>query len=317
MNNMEKLTIIIPFLNEGIEVQRTVASIKKTVVGEYQVYLINDNSDDGYDYEAIANQYKCIYIHNEQRLGVAASRNKGVGLCDTKYFLLLDAHMRFYKRGWNKDLLIDLKNNPRSIICSQTKVLESDSEGVVSDTEMKSFYCGGYIDFGSKSIFRTEWTHVDLAPYNRLIEIPCIIGAAYACSKEYWNYIKGLEGLITYGTDEELLSVKVWLEGGRCLLSRDWTVGHIYRKEFPYEVPSVDIVYNRLFVIELFFPYAVKRDLYSKMKAMYKDNFSKAYTMLRENYKSIKVQKEYLDSIFTRDIDYFLNLNSSVINYDK
>ena len=314
---MEYLTIIIPFLNEGIEVERTVQSIKKTIIGDCHVVLINDNSDDDYDYVAVANKYNCQYIYNDKRLGVAASRNKGVDLCNTPYFLLLDAHMRFYKKGWDKELLKNLKENPRTLICSQTKILNINDSGSIVELNNELVYCAGYIDLGDKEIFRVAWNHIDLEPYNSLIEVPCVIGAAYACSKEYWAYINGLDGLITYGTDEELLSVKVWLEGGRCLLARDWVVGHIYRKTFPYEVPSIDIVYNRLFVLELLFPISLKKDLYSKMKFTYKDNFSKAYSMLRDNYKTIKIQKQYLNSIFTRDINYFLDINSNAISFNK
>lgn len=109
-------------------------------------------------------------------------------------------------------------------------------------------HCAGHIDFGNRELFRVVRTHIDLEPFNSLIEVLCVIGTPYACSSEYWKLINGLDGLITYGTEEELLSLKVWLEGGRCLLLRDWVVGHIYRDEFPYEVPRVDVVYNRLFV---------------------------------------------------------------------
>ena len=37
----------------------------------------------------------------------------------------------------------------------------------------------------------------------------------------------------------------------------------------------------------------------------------------QDNYKSIKMQKQYLNSIFIRDIDYFLDINTNAINLNK
>jgi hypothetical protein len=28
-------------------------------------------------------------------------------------------------------------------------------------------------------------------------DIPCVLGAAYACSRQYWQYLKGLSGIIS------------------------------------------------------------------------------------------------------------------------
>ncbi|MDR0938509.1 MAG: glycosyltransferase [Mediterranea sp.] len=51
---MNKLTIIISFLNEGEEVERTVSGIRSTVRDTVDIILINDASDDGYHYEEVA-----------------------------------------------------------------------------------------------------------------------------------------------------------------------------------------------------------------------------------------------------------------------
>lgn len=312
-----RLTVIIPFLNEGNEVERTISSIKEYSTNNPDIILINDASTDNFDYESIAGKYNCRYVCHQQRMGVAASRQEGVDLCRSSHFLLLDAHMRFYDKRWDEKLLIYLAANPRSVICSQTKVLRIDAKGEVVEDMAHEVRCAGFIDFGERELFRVMWNHTDLEPYTNLIEVPCIIGAAYACSTEYWKLINGLEGLKTYGTDEELLSMKVWLEGGRCLLVRDWVVGHIYRNEFPYPVPGVDVVYNRLFVAELLLSYPLKRELFYKMRLTYKDNYLKAYNMIKENYFSIRKHKQYLKSVFTQDLSYFMEINRRAIELNK
>lgn len=71
-------------------------------------------------------------------------------------------------------------------------------------------------------------------PEDRVIDIPCVLGAAYACSKEYWLHLEGLKGLRSYGLDEQLISLKVWLDGGKCRLIKDVTFGHIFREATYY-----------------------------------------------------------------------------------
>lgn len=59
---MKQLTIIIPFLNEKIEVENTLNSIFSHTSEDIDIIVINDCSDDGYDYDALEKKYSIIYI---------------------------------------------------------------------------------------------------------------------------------------------------------------------------------------------------------------------------------------------------------------
>lgn len=299
-------------MNEGQEVENTVVSINDTVGTQCKIMLINDASTDSFDYKAVADKYGCIYIEHSQRVGVACSRQQGVELCDTPFFLLLDAHMRFYEKGWDVRLISYLTKYPRAVLCSQTRFLSKLKNGKIEDRTGDSVSCAGYIDFECRELFRVAWNKVDTEPLSNVVEIPCIIGAAYACNKDYWQRIDGLNGLITYGTDEELISIKVWTEGGRCLLVKDWVVGHIYRKSFPYPVPHIDTIYNRLFTAELLLPYEVKRILFLRIRQSYASIFDEAYAMLKANYSQIRKQKKYIRSISEDRIKFFIEWNGRV-----
>lgn len=304
------LTIIIPFLNEGEEIRNTVLSIRSTVTGNPCIMLINDASTDGYDYGRIAEEESCVYIVNRKRKGVAASRDLGIELCTTAYFLLLDGHMRFYEKGWDERLIGLLRQHPESILCGQTRKLEKDSDGNVVSLTHRTCY-GAYIKMSEEGQFKADWCYVEPqdAGDDSCVEIACILGAAYAGSKEFWQRLHGLGGLLYYGCDEELLSTKVWCLGGSCLLVKDWVVGHIYRSSFPYEIPSREIYYNRLFVMELFYPYEVKRRLFLNMRKHCGDVFEEAYGLLRKNYPFIKEEKAYWKSVAVRSVDDFVHKN--------
>lgn len=82
------LTVIIPFLNEGNEVVETVKSLRFYVSNKIDIIVINDFSTDELDYQSMLSPYDVYYVLNKKRLGVAASRDLGVNLCATPYFLL-------------------------------------------------------------------------------------------------------------------------------------------------------------------------------------------------------------------------------------
>ena len=59
-----KLTIIITFKNEGEEVFNTLKSLKEKSLGKYKIILINDNSDDNFNYDYLQNEFDCLYVLN-------------------------------------------------------------------------------------------------------------------------------------------------------------------------------------------------------------------------------------------------------------
>lgn len=309
MSHINLLTIIIPFLNEGDEIRNTVRSIRNTAVGDPYILLINDASTDNYPYEQVALEERCIYIINEKRKGVAASRDLGVDLCKTPYFLFLDGHMRFYDPGWDLNLINLLQAYPEAILCGQTKRLEKDKEGNITSL-IHHTCCGAYIKMGDTDLFQAAWKYIETPlPNDACIEITCILGAAYATNKKYWLHLHGLKGLIHYGSDEEMLSTKVWCAGGKCLLIKDWIVGHIYRSSFPYEISSIETIYNRLFILELFYPYSTKCNLFLNMQQKDEKIFESAYNLLQKRYSVIKKEKRYWKYIAKRSIDDFVLIN--------
>ena len=71
MSETKDLTIIIPFLNEREEVENTLKSIRDHSVADIPIIVIDDGSDDGYDYLSVARKYGATYVRNDERMGVA------------------------------------------------------------------------------------------------------------------------------------------------------------------------------------------------------------------------------------------------------
>lgn len=310
-DSSELLTVIIPFLNEGEEVRNTLDSIRKHGGGKVAVILINDASDDGYPYESYATEFEAGYIFNQERQGVARSRDMGIERCATPYFLLLDAHMRFYQEDWIPILTGELKKDERVLLCCNSRILRKNEQGEMYDDPKGSRTFGARVHLErDPDILSAKWVDQEQYPEEEIEDITCVLGAAYAASKKYWQYLKGLNGLIYYGSDEGYISMKVWLEGGRCRLLKNLYVGHYYRRKAPYRIETSFVLYNKLLITYLLLPWYVQGRAYSALQQKYSSAlFLTEFRHLMEKQEEWDALKEYYSRIFTRDFNEIVEAN--------
>lgn len=315
---MQQLTAIITFLNEGDEVEHTLQSIRNTVGDSIKIMLVNDCSTDGYDYERLSSIYNTEYIFNEKRQGVAQSRNIGVASISTPYFILLDAHMRFYDNDWSDILVKSLSNDDRALYCFACKSLDksgSQASPRIGRGAYLSLYGNDFTD-----ILEPQWITTETAKTNNLLsEVPCVLGATYSMSKRYWDYLKGLSMLKYYGVDEAYISLKVWLEGGRCIIVNNIVVGHIFRYNTPppYNIYWSHSFFNKLLISETMLPKDYNEYTHAKLSNIDNDKYISAYAMLIKEHKEINSLRSYYESIFTRDFEFYKGFNEEHIHHKK
>lgn len=314
-----KLTLIIPFLNEGDEVENTVRSfLNHGGAGRVDIIVINDCSYDSYPYmERLTAIPGVTYILNRERLGVAASRDKGVSLCRTPYFLLLDAHMRAYDDLWVTEIPRLLRENDRRILCCQNKALKVEAGRAVPNSTSFQTY-GARLSFDRYRLFPgIEWINEDMNPSSDVETIPAVFGAGYAASKKYWLHIGGLKGLIQYGFDEQMISLKTWLEGGECLLLKRVVLGHIYRDKMPYTNTPYCMIYNSMIVGELLMPLRERSMTLASACIHQRQKFLTAYSRVKsylEENPSVKVMAK---SIINRDFCDVFSINHIISNLNR
>lgn len=304
------LTVIIPFLNEGKEVVETVKSLKSYVFDKIDIIVINDFSTDEIDYQSMLSPYGVYYVLNKKRLGVAASRDLGVNLCATPYFLLLDAHMRVYEDKWLDDIIDLLKENDRQLLCAQTKQLWKDDNGEIEELKDVAPVYGAYATFNKGKLSPgIEWNYIQKDESEKLQPIACVLGAGYAASKRYWQYLRGLEGLKFYGCDEVYISLKVWLEGGRCILLKEHSFGHIYRNKAPYQIPHSSFVYNYLMIAYTLFPVVTWCWVLSCCQVARREEFEDAWLLFSRNKHKLDSLKKYQYAISRKPSFDVLEMN--------
>ena len=293
------LTVIIPFLNEGEEIVMTVKSVRETAGDKVDIITINDCSTDGFPYRERLQSCSVVYLENEVRMGVAASRDYGINYCTTPYFLLLDGHMRFYDAAWSSRIIDELKRNDRQLLCCQGRYLEK-VDGEVRDipTRTNKSY-GAYFPMPkSFRLIDVMWRNEEAMPGCPTEPIPAVLGAGYAASKRYWQYLRGLDGLKYYGSDEPYISLKVWMEGGHCTLLKDVVAGHVYRKSSPFKRYTDEEIYNRLLVAELLLPQSFRAVMVASAQLQFPELYEKATAQLEEKGGHIEELKSYYKEIF-------------------
>ena len=306
-----KLTVIIPFLNEGQEVVNTVASVREFAKDSVDIIVINDASYDGIDYGALLAQYNVHYLVNTENHGVAASRDIGVDICRTPYFLLLDAHMRFYESECFDTICRLLTEDDRRLLCCQSIAIDPDpSTGEMLPRAGYPIAFGAYLTMKIGDHFlHVDWKNIERNPGCDIEEIPVVLGAGYAASRRYWLYLRGLRGLRCYGSDECYISLKIWLEGGTCVLLKRHILGHYYRTASPYLTFNSEITYNALLIASTLLP--AKERAYCFASYMFADYpiFTQAIGLLNQERKLINELKDYYRGISTRPFSFFAGIN--------
>ncbi len=229
---MNKLTVVIPFCNEGAYLNKTLNSIRMTAEEEVDIIIVNDASDGGIDYKEMAEEYQCKYILNETSIGPSACREKAMELVETPYVLLIDGHMSFYFNDWHLQFIEALESNSRVIYCANPIPLDRyvRRDPQIVDNLLLDSNVSGVV--ASKS--RRSFSLKDSSDSNC---IPFLFGGSYAISKEYYNKLNGSVGLNGVGQFNLLMSLKVFLEGGEIRFLEDVHIGHIYTDLLSY-VPN-------------------------------------------------------------------------------
>ena len=221
------ISIIIPALNEGINVYNTVKSIAENTNQQdepYEIIIINDGSLDGYDYDVLPGFFPGLQIRviNTHGIGLAGVKNYGAENSKGKFLLFLDAHMKV-EQDWLYRLLNTAENFPESIITS-----------VICD--QKDWNAKGYgFEFNSWDLGMNWLEQKQNAPY----PVPLAGGALMMFEKKFFNNIGGFdEGMMKWGREDSEISFRCWILGHSVMIDPSVEVGHLFRQYFPYNVKN-------------------------------------------------------------------------------
>ena len=236
-----------PFLNEEEEVQRTIDSIYQTANPDrFEIIVIDDCSQK---ISKISERREIKIIRNVERMGVDFCRQMGADMATTPFLFICDSHMRF-PNGWLNKVIDCINREKNTLWCTMCMGL---GYGNMDLARSRDKYRGADIVFhnGSNEILEPKWRN---STENGEYEIPCVLGANYGVSKEWFDYIHGIRGLKMWGSSEMFMSLKTWMAGGACKINTDIRIGHKFRKSAPYSTASWNMIYNKIFICKTILP---------------------------------------------------------------
>lgn len=293
---MKNLTIIMPFLNENDEPRQTINSIYQTAnPNHFEIIAIDDNSKDS---SPIPIRPEVHYTKNKERIGVNGCLQMGINQAKTPYVLIIDAHMRF-PQGWYTTLIDCITREPNTAWCMSCMQLG------YNNMELSK----ANIEYTAASLLLVDKNASSNRPAREVLEpkwmkskpeleyeVPCILGANYFFSKAWLDRIKGVEGLKTWGTEEPFFSLKTWMAGGKCKITRKIRIGHKFRDSAPYATQVWTMVYNKIYLCKTILPEDVSNKLIGFMPQ--DNNFKMAMVEIGKNKEAIDKSRAYYQSIF-------------------
>lgn len=310
---MKKLSIIIPFKNEGSQLIKTIKSFRKySNTDLFDIICINDVSDDYYDYDEILQFDNVKLINNTERVGCAGNRDYGTKISETEFVFFCDAHMRIFEDIFTP-LIKKLEFYKRTLICLQSKVIKIDNNGNTQINIEKAITLGVKVNLNTEDVNFGNYDWLIQNPnliYPEDIQIPCVMGACYGISREYYLYLHGLNGLSQWGCDEQFLSAKVYREGGRVILLKNLEIAHFYAKVKNYSNTDWMVLYNKILYCYLI---CGEREFEKYWDFLSNNNFinvNQAFIIFKTILPSIRQEKQYLNLIFTKSYEYYKSINN-------
>ncbi|MDA3806311.1 MAG: glycosyltransferase [Thiomicrorhabdus sp.] len=315
-----KLSIVIPYHNEGVEfITTTLNGIKDTIdIDDYEMIIVDDYSDVPLELSFP----KTKILRHNANLGVGAAFDTGVKLAQSDNLFLMGSDIRFLKNKWATMMLEEIKQHPKAFTCTSCVNINKDnpdiekrkSVGVPTGATILMFHdkkSNPRATETFRGIIEAQWLKYipnrDIDSY----EIPCILGAAYGVSREWYYYVDGWAGHRKWGTLEPYISLKSWFFGGSCRCASRIYVGHLFKKTGTHGTPQDILMYNKMFVVTVLFDdynriidFLGSNAIVERGRKMYKDNMSWILAKKAEYKKKIVIDVKDFFNKWNIDMRY-------------
>lgn len=317
-----RVSIIIPTHNDFEYLDRVINALIRGSLYDFdgEIILVNDGSIDK-DGTALLIQQRYEFgfplvkvIENKKNYGVGYAFDRGVQEASGDILVLTACDVFPRGRSWLTDVVSAVETHPNSIGCATTIKLTPDNLDMTDASEryyganLIHKYNGFKEEWRSKilrtnghymSILEGQWRHTKDS--NEPYEVPCLLGALYFLTKDFYNKIYGFDtekgnewrGHKKYACLEPMLSLKARVYGGTTMLHPNIEVGHVFNRKIE-GARSKDYQYwNKLWCAETMFSEEARQSLYSHLK--FEHNLSVAQQW-------VKIHKKTIEEVRNRNI---------------
>lgn len=255
------LSIILSYHNEGQPfLGECIKQIRDTIrVFPYELIVVDDCSTVPLDIVT-----DITVIRHTSNKGIGAAFDTGVSYAKYNNIFLIACDMRFIDNGWSEKLFNEIQLYPKSLICTACVALsrESPQKMDIAYRRNISRVAGATILIfhdhksnpkkkpGFRGLIEAKWQAYKIG---ESYEVPCILGACYGVTKQWYEHIGGFWGHKHWGSLEPYISIKSYLFGGSCRVIPEAETGHIFKREGTHGTSQVSVLYNKLLISKLLF----------------------------------------------------------------
>ncbi|MCV6609743.1 MAG: glycosyltransferase [Amphritea sp.] len=129
MNEMPLVSVIVPVYNGEKYLLEAINSVLSQTYSDFEIIVINDGStDSSMDIVAAINSDKIRVVTNEQNIGLAATRNRGLKVAKGKYIALMDGDDISFPHRFEKQVEFLEQNPDIGLVSSNFITFEEDIE---------------------------------------------------------------------------------------------------------------------------------------------------------------------------------------------
>lgn len=222
--NTPRVSVALAALNEGAQLEATVACIKAsaTVPDEIVVY------DDCGAFPAKPMDGVKL-IRGTARIGSGPAKHAAIAACTGDLVIVMDGHCR-PAIDWLDHLVDEHRRHPWAVMCTTCVGIEGASYRNGAHRG-----CGGKLEFSQHTGFwEVKWAENKLGIHS--YNTPTVVGGCYAIPREVLTLIGGYApAYFGYGVEEEYLGIRAWMVGAECRYVPRSVVGHWFNRTFTRE----------------------------------------------------------------------------------
>lgn len=231
---MDRVSIVIPALNEGENLVDTVRCVlENTVYPNLEIVVVDDGSTDG------CGDRLTEVLGRDRRVGLVRAEGSGAGQARTlgatcasgEILIFLDAHC-YTPPHWMDGLIGPLADARVGMV------------GPAIATMRYGYAAPGLGMTWRDASLRVEWLgQRENTPY----PVPLLSGVCQAVRKADLVRLGYYDpGMTRYGSEDLELCLRYWLLGYEALVQPQTVVYHLFRESHPYEIQVCETVYNCL-----------------------------------------------------------------------
>jgi GT2 family glycosyltransferase len=221
------VSAIIVTLDEGHQLRRTVENLEAALSDPHEIIVVDDGSADG-SLDFLQGGRAGVTVLRSEQIGVARARNLGAHAARGEVLAFCDAHIAMEPGCWEP--LIELLQSPKVGAVNPAVCDYTDRTRIGSGMKFKRFDLG------------TEWLS---AAQPR--PVPLLAWACGVIRRELFEATGGFDaGMIRWGSIDNEMSVRLWLEGYELWVVPHVRVAHVFRDKRPYPMGWPAALHNRL-----------------------------------------------------------------------